>query len=54
MYECEIGIKQDYEEAVKWYRKVAERGDSVAQWKLGYMYEKGKGVTQDLIEVVKM
>ena len=32
------GIKPDYTEAVKWYRKAAEQGDTLAQYYLGVMY----------------
>ena len=40
-------LEKDYSEALKWYEKAAELNDSVAQFYLGYMYYKGKGVTQD-------
>ncbi len=40
------GVKQDYKEAVKWYRKAAEQGHAEAQYKLGFMYENGRGVVQ--------
>jgi hypothetical protein len=39
--------KTDLPEALKWYRKSAERGDPDAQNALGRMYEDGKGVTQN-------
>ena len=47
------GKKQDYAEAAKWYRKAAEMGYAEAQYHLGYMYNKGKGVTQDYTEALK-
>ena len=31
MYEDGRGVTQDYQEAVKWYRKAAEQGDAEAQ-----------------------
>ena len=40
---------QDYAEAVKWYRKAAERGDVTAQYNLGLMYYKGEGILQDFV-----
>ena len=43
----------NFEEAVKWYRKAAEQGDAVAQYKLAWMYENGEGVTQDTAEAVR-
>ena len=51
MYEQGKGIRQDYTEAVRWYRKAAEeQGFAVAQYNLGRMYEQGKGVRQDYAE----
>ena len=44
MYEHAIGLKQDYFEAVKWYRKAAEQGDEGAQTQLGFAYALGRGV----------
>ena len=44
------GVPQDYIEAVRWYRKGAEQGDSMSQYAIGYMYEIGKGVQQDYAE----
>jgi TPR repeat protein len=43
----------NFEEAVKWYRKAAEQGDAVAQYKLARMYKNGEGVTLDYAEAVK-
>ena len=44
---------QDYVEALKWYRKAAERGYFEAQFKLGEMYANGKGVAKDDVEALK-
>lgn len=38
------GVKADAGEAVKWYRKAAERGHTEATWKLGECYRHGTGV----------
>ena len=39
---------EDYKvEATKWFRKAAEQGHTEAQYKLGKMYEDGRGVEQD-------
>jgi len=53
MYENGSGVKQDYAEAAKWYRKAAERGDARAQYNLGFMYLNGTGVPQDYAEAEK-
>ena len=48
MYDNGQGVRQDYTQAVQWYRKAAEQGDAEAQYNLGLMYYKGEGVRQDL------
>ena len=53
MYTQGQGVRQDYVEAVKWYRKAAEQGDAVAQYNLGLKYADGIGVRQDYVEAVK-
>ena len=53
MYKKGQGVKQDYKEAVEWYRKAAEQGDATAQCNLGYMCNKGEGVKQDYKEAVE-
>ena len=40
------GVKQNFDEAVKWYYLAAEQGDADAQINLGNMYFEGKGVQQ--------
>ena len=47
MYEHGEGVRQDYAEAVRWYRKAAEQGYAEAQNNLGLMYDQGQGVRQD-------
>src|SRR5258706_13761678 len=39
--------RQDYATAIKEYRPLAERGDAEAQYRIGRMYEFGKGYPQD-------
>jgi TPR repeat protein len=52
MYRNGVGVAQDYEEAVKWYRMSAGQGVARAQYKLALMYDEGEGVTQDDQEAV--
>ena len=40
-------MRQDYAEALKWYRLAAEQGDAASQDNLGKMYASGEGVPQD-------
>jgi putative methionine-R-sulfoxide reductase with GAF domain len=42
------GVKQDYAEAVRWFKKAADQGHVVAQATLGAYYWAGRGVTEDL------
>lgn len=46
------GPKQDYFEAVKWYRRAAEQGYAAAQNALGTAYVNGKGIPEDYNEAV--
>lgn len=47
MYFKGNGVEQNIEEALKWYRRAAEKGNAMAQLKLGFIYEDGRGVPQD-------
>ena len=47
------GVTQNYYEAVKWYRKAAEQGHSIAQYGLGTCYYSGKGVPKDKLAATK-
>lgn len=42
------GVKQDYAEAVRWFKKAADQGHVVAQATLGAYYWAGRGVNEDL------
>ena len=53
MYTGGMGVAQDSQEAVKWWRLAAEQGDVSAQVQLGAMYGTGQGVPQDDGEAVK-
>ncbi len=50
MYYKGEGVTADKDEAVKWLRKAAEKGNVRAQYNLGMMYDKGDGVPQNLKE----
>ena len=49
MHKAGLGVKQDYVEAVKWYRLAAAQGNASAQFNLGVQYGKGQGVAQDYV-----
>jgi TPR repeat protein/DNA repair exonuclease SbcCD ATPase subunit len=42
-----LGVKQDYAEALRWYRQAAEKGFAPAQFNLGLAYELGRGLPPD-------
>lgn len=46
------GVKQDYQEALKWFRKAADQGDARAQYNIGLMYDNGIGVALNHIEAL--
>jgi TPR repeat protein len=46
-------VRQDYAEAVKWYRKAADQGLAKAQYNLGVLYDIGQGVSKDEAEAAK-
>ena len=47
------GIAKSDQEAVRWYRDAAERGNASAMANLGYMYDVGAGVRNDDAEAVR-
>jgi len=47
------GVTKNLEEALKWYRMAAEKGNTSAMYNLGDAYLKGEGVTKNLEEAVK-
>lgn len=44
------GLDQNDEKAFQWYTKAAEKGESVAMYCLGQMYEEGEGVAKDFLK----
>lgn len=53
MYDTGEVVAQNYEKAVKFYRRAAKRGYPSAQCNLGNMYSAGKGVTIDREKAIK-
>ena len=50
MYRFGIGVKEDQEKAVEWFRKSAEQGHAVGQYFLACAYQEGEGVPQNFAE----
>ena len=46
-------VEEDNRAAFKWYKKVAEQGDVLAQFTLGFMHENGIGTKYDNEEAIK-
>lgn len=46
-------VPRNYPAAVKWFRKAALQDYADSQYRLGTMYEAGRGVNQDLQEAMK-
>ena len=53
MYYKGRAVRQDYKEAVKWWRLSAEKGFAEALNNLGMMYGNGDGVEQDFVAAHK-
>ena len=53
MYVEGRGVPQDYAEAMRWYRKVAEQGHASAQYNLAFLYGHGEGVPRNHVEAFK-
>ena len=49
MYASGLGVIQDYNEAVKWFRLSSSQVNAQAQKIYGLMYASGRGVTQDYV-----
>jgi hypothetical protein len=47
LYASGWGVEKNQDEALRWYRKAAERGDSRAQYNLATAYFEGDGVPVD-------
>ena len=52
-YQNGQGIEQNYQEAVRWFRRAADQNDPVAQCYLGVCYWMGQGVPQEFGEAAK-
>jgi TPR repeat protein len=53
MYEDGKGVKEDWGEAARWYRKSAEQGNPDGQFRLGRAYQFGIGVPQNRQEAIR-
>lgn len=46
-YDESLGVEQDFDEAMRWYRRAAHRGHVLAVHNVGNMYRDGRGVDVD-------
>jgi len=58
VYSDGLAVRRDYQEAAKWYRRAAEKGQVEAQFVLGFLYlngagEEAKGIASDKSEAVR-
>ena len=44
------GVRRNYKQAMKWWRRAAEQGDPTAQTNLAVMYALGRGVRIDYVQ----
>ena len=50
MYANGRDVPQDYAKAIEWYRLAAEQGHADAQFHLGTMYYRGRGVRPEFVQ----
>ncbi len=50
---CDAYERGDYDTAFKEFQPLAEQGEMVAQWSLGVMYERGRGVPKDSVQAYR-
>jgi len=48
-----FGLKKDYNEGFKWFKKAAEKGDGISQNMVGLFYKDGLAVNRDMKEAFK-
>ena len=53
MYKYGTGINEDSSQAVFWYKKAAERGNTKAQLNLAVMYASGEGILENFVLAYK-
>ena len=53
MYYNGEGVTENYSQALKWFRKAADKGNAEAQDSIGTMYYEGKGVTENYSRALK-
>ena len=45
-------VNKEYDKAVPMFQRLAQGGDMIAQFVLGYCYDEGQGVVQDYTQAV--
>src|SRR5579872_2512593 len=53
-YETGQGVRQDLDQAVRWYRVAVHHGDPAATANLALLYEEGRGVASDPHEAFRL
>jgi len=53
LYIAGEGVRENYQQALRWLRQAAAQDYSPAKNRLGVMYEHGEGVPKDLVEAYK-
>lgn len=53
MHQHGHGVRQDYAQAMEWYEKAADLGNTDAMTNVGYMYQHGYGVERDYTAAVE-
>jgi TPR repeat protein len=52
LYKRGYGVLEDHDEAMRWYTKAAELGNTDAIKNIGILYEIGDGVLEDCVKAI--
>ena len=52
-YRLGIGINQDFQESLNWYKLASKQGHTAAQNNLSLLYEEGIATRQDILDAIK-
>ena len=52
-YRLGIGISQDFQESLDWYKLASKQGHIAAQNNLSLLYEEGIATQQDILDAIK-
>ena len=52
-YRLGIGVNQDFQESLNWYKLASKQGHTASQNNLSLLYEEGIATRQDILDAIK-